>query len=433
MECASVPDPTQVRERDREFVWHPWSPLSADRAEIMIARAKNHQVWDVSGNEYIDASSLSSTCGYAHPDVIEAISSQLSRLHGVDMSIASHEAPGLLAERLASYLPATLNKTLFVNSGSEGCDAAAMIANWYWSNRGQRRSRMVAFAEGYHGSTLLSRTLSRLPRVGHQLQLPLTVTYVDLSAPPAEIRRPELLSRLLAAFDQAIGGNPADLPSAVIVEPFLNVGGGIVLPKGFLAELRRLCDERGTLLILDEVFTAYGRTGRMFAFQHEDAVPDVLVTSKGLSGGYCPIATVTVADHVYESFAHEPMIGGLRYGHTTSGHAGACAGALAVLDVVDKEKLCERAELLGARLADRLAPLAGQGELIDVRGFGLIVVLEFSSVEAATLLKERARAEGLLLRQPGTAVMVVPPMTIDETVIDDVAERLERVLSKAVL
>ncbi|MER8072286.1 aspartate aminotransferase family protein [Streptomyces sp. NPDC094034] len=421
-------DLAQMRDRDRQYVWHPWSPVAADRTELMISSGEKYRVRDVEGNEYIDASSLNSICGYGHPELIAAVNRQLLRLHGLDISVASHELAGLLAERLASYLPTNLNRTLFVNSGSEGMEAAVLIASNYWAQVGEARSRVVTLTDGYHGSTTTSRSLSGLPRVGHPFQAPLPVTHVDLPASPREMRRPESLRLLLSAFERALLADPNDPPMAVVVEPFLNVGGGIVLPEGFLRGLRELCDSTGTLLVLDEVFTAYGRTGKMFAFQRENAAPDILVTSKGLGGGYMPIAAVTVQQRVYDSFASEPVIGGLRYGHTTSGHAAACAAGLATLDVLDKENLVDQAERFGTGLLDRFAPLAGTGDVLDVRGLGLVTVLELSSVEACNRLLRRARDNGLLLRQHGPVAMSVPPLTIDDEGVDALADRLERAL-----
>ncbi|MFF3504303.1 aspartate aminotransferase family protein [Streptomyces sp. NPDC003247] len=421
----------RIRERDRRHVWHPWSPLAADRSELTLVHGDGYRVRDLHGKEYIDATSLNTTTGYRHPHVEQAIHRQLDRLHQFDLSIASHEPVGLLAERLSSYLPDAFAKTLFVNSGSEGLEAALTIAAGYWENTGRPRKRVVSFRRGYHGSTLANRTLSGLPRITHGFAAPLPVTHVDLPLPPRELHRPHALAPLLEAFERAIGDDPDDPPMAVLVEPFLNVGGGIVLPPGFLRALREVCDTAGTLLILDEVFTGFGRTGRVFAFQHEDAPPDVLVTSKGLSGGSVPIAAVTVHQRVHDTFALDPVIGGVRYGHTTSGHPVACAAALATLDVLEKEQLAERAERHGAVLRDRLTPLIGVGEVTDVRGTGLVLVVETSSPEAATRLVLRARENGLLLRQPGEAFMAVPPLTIDDQGIDELAGRLERTVTEA--
>ncbi|EHR52436.1 adenosylmethionine-8-amino-7-oxononanoate aminotransferase [Saccharomonospora marina XMU15] len=424
-------DAGHARTRDRQHVWHPWSPLSADRSELLLSHGAGSVVWDVDGKDYLDASSLNTTCGYARPEVEAAITAQVRQLHQFDLSLGSHEPAGLLAERLAAHLPPDMAKTLFVNSGSEGMEAAALITADYWSNVGKPRHRFVSFARGYHGSTLLTRSLSGLPRVDHGFGAVLDVIKIDLPLSPIRMAGPEALDPLVVAFERAFGDDEDDWPAAVVVEPVLNVGGGVVLPEGFLRELRRLCDRTGTLLVLDEVFTAYGRTGRMYAFQHEDATPDILVGSKALAGGYLPIGAVSVHRRIHDSFRDEPNIGGVRYGHTTSGHPVSCAAALATLDVVEKENLVARAGSLGKDLLDRLGPLAGRHEVVDVRGRGLIVVVELSTWDAAARLVERAKENGLLLRQPGEAVIVSPPLTASDDEIAAMADRLERSAAEA--
>jgi adenosylmethionine-8-amino-7-oxononanoate aminotransferase len=417
-------DPAEARARDRRFVWHTWTPLGVDRSELMLSHGDGYRVWDVDGKEYLDASGLNAVCGYGHPEVLRAINDQLLRLHHVDISVMSHEPAGLLAERIASYLPETLSKTLFVNSGSEAFDAAILISAAHRSYVGDPRSRIVTFARGYHGSTILARTLSGLPPTAHWLNDPMSVTHVELPVSPRELRRPESLPLLVEAFERALADGAS--PLAVAVEPFLNVGGGVVLPQGFLGALRNLCDDAGAMLIVDEVFTGYGRTGRMFACDRENVEPDILVSSKGLASGYFTIGAVTVQQRIHDTFADDPVIGGLRYGHTTSGHPGACAAALATLDVIEREHLVERANVLGSRLLERLEHLERQQDVVDVRGLGLTVVLETTSLDAATRLQMRIADNGVLLRQQGHVIMAVPPLIIDLDGADAMAERLER-------
>jgi adenosylmethionine-8-amino-7-oxononanoate aminotransferase len=420
-----LPDAAALRARDRSHVWHTWSPTGADLSKLALWRGAGHHVWDINGRRYIDASALNSTCGYAHPEVVAAVSAQLGRLHHVDVSLGTHEPIGLLAERLSSYLPAPLSRTLFVNSGSEGFEAAMLIAASYWAYTGEPRHRVVTFADGYQGSTLVSRDLSALPRVGHPFTSPLPSTRIALPAPACEIRKPRWTRPLLDRFARALEGEDGQPAMAVVVEPFLNVGGGVVLPPGFLTGLRELCDRYGTLLILDEVFTGFGRIGKMFGFEWENADPDILVTSKGLSGGYMPIAAVTVRDWISESLAQDPVIGGLRYGHTTSGHPVACMAALATLDVVEREGLVKRSAVAGARLLGELEPLAGSSGVMDVRGRGLTVVLEADSAQTASAIIDRARANGLLLRRQGAAgqaVLIVPPLIIDDAGLAELAQ-----------
>jgi adenosylmethionine-8-amino-7-oxononanoate aminotransferase len=416
--------PSLARQRDSRYVWHPWVPAEADLSEITLARGAGYRVWDLEGREYIDAASLNSTCGYGHPDLVTAISNQVRRLHGTDLATACHLPAGALAERLASYLPDDLNRTLFVNSGSEGFEAAVFIAAAYWRLRGQSRSRIVSFAKGYHGSTLLTRSLSALPPIEHPITCSLRTCQVELPGSPRQLRAAEALPRLLGAFSEAIDADADDPPMAIVVEPLLNVGGAILLPEGFLAGLRKICDERDILLIIDEVFTGYGRTGKMFAFQFEDVVPDIVVSSKGLAGGYMPITAVTVRDQLHALFADDPILGGLRYGHTTSGHAVACAAALATLDIIEADNLLDRVTRLGRCLLDATEALLDHPNVVDVRGIGFVLAVEMTTAEMAVAVAERAYSNRLLVRQNGSVVLVCPPLIIDEQGLDEVQARL---------
>lgn len=420
----------KICERDRNYVCHPWLPISEDRSLLMLSCGKNSHVQDIYGNEFIDASSLNTTCGYADARLVNMIKEQLSKLQGIDISIASNLLVGTLAERLSKYLPKSLSRTLFVNSGSEGIEAAIFIAASYWAQISEPRSRIVTFERGYHGATLLCRSLSGLPRVKHPLSIKLPVSQVRFKVTPRQLRGAESLKALLHAFNEEMMQEKNDYPMAVLVEPFINVGGGIILPKGFLSGLQELCKKTGTLLILDEIFTGFGRSGKMFAFEYESVIPDILVSSKGLASGYMPICAVTFKDKIYRTFANDKSIGGVRYGHTTSGHAGACAAALATLDIIDKDELVQKASYFGSVLMDAFSDRVGIGHVVDVRNFGLVLVIEMSSFEIASRLIKYARSEGVLLRQQGEVLMVVPPLTIDEKTLNLLIKRLQNALAR---
>lgn len=389
----------------------PWSPVRPT-ARPVIRAASGSLVVDTDGREYIDASSLSLTCGYANPRVIDSVRAQLHELPGLDLSAARHLQVDALAARVGAVLPDGLNRTLFLNSGSEGIEAALFMSLRAWRLAAEPRDRVITMERGYHGSTLLTRSLSGLPASGHDMRDPVPVTRVPLTASAAAVRTPAAGDKLIASFRAAF--DAGDPPAAVVIEPLLNVGGGIVLPPGFLTSLRGLCDETGTHLVLDEVFTGWARTGRMFGFEHDNVVPDLLVTSKGLGGGYFPISAVTPRDEIVELISHDPVFGGLRYGHTTSGHPGACAAALAVLDIIEQEGLVKRADELGRRLLGRLESLTSVEHVVDVRGLGMVVVIETSTPEVADRVMARARERGVLLRQQMASLYVVPPLTVSE-------------------
>ncbi len=419
-----------IRSRNRQYVWHSWSPIELDRTELTFSRGEGYRVWDIEGREYIDALSNNMTCGYGHPELSVAISNQINKLHSADLSVASHEPAGLLAERLAKMLPQNLSRTLFVNSGSEGIESAVFIAQSYWHLLGEKRSRIIAFAKAYHGTTLVSRSIGGLDETKHPFNQPFPVTHIELPMKPRQLRQPISCEPLLKLFAEAIHVNPNDKPSCIVVEPFINVGGCIMLPPGFLFGLRKLCDESGTLLILDEVFTGYGRSGKMFAFQHEDITPDILVSSKGLASGYMPITAITAKEEIYAAFKNDLFLGGLRYGHTTSGHAVSCAAALATLDILENKNLPKHAQTHGQVLLEKFSNYAGMGNVVDIRVFGLVLVLEMDSLETAKRFQVEAKSHGLLVRLNCEAVMVVPPLIIDSEGIDKIANILLKTLTE---
>lgn len=416
-------DEATARERDHRFVWHPWSPVRKDPGDgPIVLSGTGYRVRDASGRSYLDAmaSAMNSSCGYAHPDLIAAAERQLARLPHFDLSVGTHLPVGAVAERLAALLPGELGRTLFVNSGSEATEAAVRVAHGYWRNLGRPRNRIVTLAAGYHGTTLVAQHLSGLPTNATHAQAPFPVTRVEFPAEPRRLRAPESLAPLAAAFEQAVlDGEP---PAAVFVEALVNVGGGVVLPAGFLRALRDLCDRSGALLVLDEVFCGFGRTGRMFGFDHDGITPDLVTMSKGLSGGYIPFAALSTTEAVYRTFADDPLIGGLRYGHTTGGHAVACAVALAVLDVIERRDLVTASAARGRQLLDGLLPLDEHPEVADVRGLGLVATVECHREEFAAVTVARARERGVLLRRQGRAVMAIPPLVIDEAGVNELVD-----------
>ncbi|MFI7633010.1 aspartate aminotransferase family protein [Nonomuraea sp. NPDC049400] len=409
-----LPAPTkaEVSAMSPTRMWRPWSPVSQP-APVTIVRARGCQVRDENGNWYLDGISgaLNVSCGHGHPRLIEAAMRQINELSHYDLTNASHPLAEALAARLADLLPDPLGPTLLLNSGSEAVEAAIWIAHEYWRNLGEPRDRVITFELGYHGSTSLARHLSGLPHVQTGWSAPFQVDRVSLPGDARSVRFPENAEMLLAGFERLLNGaRPA---AAVLVEPLLNVGGGIVLPPGLLAGLRALCHRTGTLLIIDEVFCGFGRTGRMFGFEHDGITPDIVAMSKGISSGYVPLAAVTTTQEIHASFTAEPLIQGLRYGHTTGGHAVAAAVAMAVIDVITEDGLVANAAARGAALLAQLQKLETDSRVTDVRGLGLVTVVETDHPDVATAAVAMARRSGVLVRQQGTNIMICPPLPLD--------------------
>ncbi|MFK7974073.1 MAG: aminotransferase class III-fold pyridoxal phosphate-dependent enzyme [Rickettsiaceae bacterium] len=424
----SIIDDFNIKQMDAAYVAHPWSAIDKS-FDLIFSSGSGYVVNDIDGNSYIDAASLNLTCGYQHKKIIDAVSKQLVQFPGTDISLASHDLLGTLAKALSDLLPKNLTRTMFVNSGSEGIEAAIFIASSYWNNLNKSKYRIISFAQGYHGSTYLSRGLTKLPRIAHPIEGSMKIDIVNLPEHYNKLEESDFLNALINNFKSAFDRDKTS-PIAVIVEPFLNVGGAIKLPSGFLTELRKLCDHYNTLMIVDEVFTGYGRTGRMFAFEHEKVVPDIIVSSKGLAGGYAPVAVVNFKEEIYKSFINDSIMKGIRYGHTTSGHALACAAALATLEVLTEENLIQNSKRQGDKLLKRFSSFKGKGVVRDVRGFGLIFVLEMDSSTSADRFKISCKKMGMLVRQNGKSIMITPPLSIDDNGIDKITNILTTVLTE---
>ncbi|MEU1122989.1 aminotransferase class III-fold pyridoxal phosphate-dependent enzyme [Streptomyces sp. NPDC005899] len=405
-------------------LWRPWTPITQQAGSLRIVEALGNRVRDVEGNWYLDGISgvLNASCGHGHPRLIEAATQQLQQLVHYDPMVSSHDPAETLAARLAELLPGDLNETVLLNSGSEATEAALRIALQYWRNLGEHRDRVITFEAAYHGTTFLAQQLSKLPFTVSEWTPPFPIEHVALPAAPRELRTEEGADALIAAFARALEAGPP--AAAVMVEPLLGLGGCVVLPAGFLARLRELCDRHGALLILDEVFCGFGRTGRMFGFEHEGITPDLVTMSKGISGGYVPLAAVTVTSRIKETFVREPVAQGLRYGHTTGGHAVASAVGNTVLDVMTDEKLVENAAAQGNALLEGLRKLGASPLITDVRGLGLVVAIEADTPESAAAIAEASAQAGVMTRAERGVIRIAPPLTLTD---DDTAEAVAKI------
>ncbi|WP_200931288.1 aspartate aminotransferase family protein [Frankia sp. R43] len=430
MDAISDMVPEHARELlrwDREHLWHPWSPVDA-RWPLMVS-GEGCFVTDASGHRYLDARActLNAALGYGHAAIIDAVTAQMTQLMTYDLSYGATSPAITLARRLAAMMPGPLTRTFFTGSGAEATEAAIRIARVYHQLTGEPERRVVlTLHDGYHGATLaaLAATGSEFRRAGAG---PLPEGFATIRTPrcymcaggvpheQCDVPGPDDVTDMIARIG-------ADRVAAVMIEPVLGVGGIIPLPDGYLAGARRTCDEHGVLLIVDEVMTGLGRTGRMFGFQHDDGVvPDIVTTGKHLTGGHFPLAAVTTTQAVYEAFAGDPLLGGLRHGHTTSGHATGCAAALACLDVIDRDGLVGRARQRGTVLLSELERLRRHPAVRDVRGRGLLAGVELASDALAGQVAEQCMRRGVLVRPMGAVLQIAPPLIITEEQVRRIA------------
>jgi 4-aminobutyrate aminotransferase len=396
-------------------------------APIAVARARNAEVWDVEGRRYIDFAGGIAVVntGHLHPKVAAAVAAQLERYAHVCWQVTSYEPYVALAERLNALAPARApRKTAFFSTGAEAVENAVKIAR-----AATGRPGVIAFGGAFHGRTLLTLALTGKVapyKVGFG-PLPGGVYHAPFPAALHGVGAQESLAAIERIFRTEL---EAERFAAIVVEPVQGEGGFYVAPPGFLAELRRLCDRHGILLVADEVQTGFGRTGRLFALDGSGVEADLVVTAKSLAGGL-PLSAVTGHAPVMDA----PAPGGL--GGTYAGNPLALAAALAVLEVMEEERLPERGARLGAELAARLEALRARVPAIaEVRAAGAMVAVELMrggapDADAARRAQARALEAGLLLLLcgvHGNVIRFLFPLTIEDAVFAEGVAILEDAL-----
>ena len=347
----------ELADLDRQHLWHPFTQQQSWAQEDfpIIERADDTTLYDTQGNAYIDGvSSLwCNVHGHRHPAIDIAIKDQLDRVAHSTMLGLSHAPAAKLAKRLVDLAPDGLSRVFFSDNGSTACEIALKMAYQFHHQRGEWwRSGFVCLRDSYHGDTLGSVSVGGI-ELFHSLYRPLLFDVWQARARATRRRMRALLAE------------HAERCAAVIVEPLVQGAAGIhVHPDGYLRAVRELCDEFGLFLICDEVATGFGRTGKMFACEHEGVTPDLMCVAKGLTGGYLPLAATLTTERIYEGFLgrHE-QFRTFFHGHTYTGNPLACAAALATLGIFEQEHTLERLqpkiELLGELLAEHVARLPG--------------------------------------------------------------------------
>ncbi len=394
--------------------------------QIYADHAENAEIWDIEGNRYIDFASGIAVVntGHRHPKVIEAVKKQIDRFTHTCHQVLPYENYVALAERLNSLVPGDFEKkTVFVTTGAEAVENAVKIAR-----AATKRNAVIAFSGGFHGRTFMGMSLTGkvVPyKVGFGSMLT-DVFHAPFPVPLHGVSTEQSLSTLETLFKADV--DPTRV-AAIIVEPVQGEGGFYDAPREFMRKIREICDQHGILLIADEVQTGFARTGKMFAMNHYDVAADITTMAKSLAGGF-PLAAVTGRADVMDA----PQPGGL--GGTYGGNPLGIAAAHAVLDVIEEEQLCDRANKLGSHLKQRLESLRPDiPEIVDIRGLGFMNAVEFNkagtdipNMEFANNVRAQAQQRGLILLTCGVygnVIRFLSPITIQDTVFSEALDILE--------
>ncbi len=422
--CATAPRSTadpQLTEAllaaDAEHVWHPYGGFPASTQPLPVASADGVRLRLADGRELIDGMSSwwAAVHGYRHPHLDAAAHRQVDTMSHVMFGGLTHAPAVELSQRLARIAPGELNKVFLADSGSVSVEVAAKMAIQYQRSLGRPgRTRLATWRGGYHGDTLSPMSVCDPEGGMHSLWRGVVREQVFAPAPPADYR-----PGYVAELERTIRDHANEL-AAIIVEPVVQGAGGMRFHHpDYLRDLRRLADETGTLLIFDEIATAFGRTGELFAADHAGVAPDILCLGKALTGGYLTLAATLTTDHVAEVISAGEA-GGLAHGPTFMGNPLACAVACASLDLIEAGEWRTQVPRIAARLRDGLAPALDLPGVVDVRVLGAIGVLQLDRPVEMTTTTTAITERGVWLRPFRDLIYAMPPYICSDDEIDTI-------------
>lgn len=409
--------------RGQPHSWQPYAQMKTATPPLPVVRSHGSRLELADGRQLIDgvASWWTACHGYNHPHIAQAVRAQLDALPHVMFGGLAHEPALTLARRLAGLLGPGLDRVFYTDSGSVAVEVAMKMAVQFWLNQGERgRSRFLAFRGGYHGDTFGTMAVCDPDEGMHGLFRGMLAEHdiVDLPRDDAAMAR-------LDAFLETRGPRLA----GILVEPLVQGAGGMLLhDPEVLRRLRQLADRHGLLLIFDEIFTGFGRTGTMFAFEQAGIRPDIITLSKALTGGTLPLAATVASSRVFDAFWSDDPSHALMHGPTFMGNALACAAANASLDLFETEPRQDQARALSSALAAGLAPCRELAWVRDVRVLGAIGVVELDRIDDREALKRRLVEAGVWVRPFGNVVYLTPALTIAPDELDTLMRAVVTVL-----
>jgi adenosylmethionine-8-amino-7-oxononanoate aminotransferase len=409
--------------RDLRHLWHPFTQHSvwADDEPLVIDRAEGMYLYDTDGKAYLDGvSSLWVTVhGHRVPEINAAVRAQLDRLDHATFLGLTHE-PGIeLAELLLATAPAGLNRVFYAGDGSSAVEAALKMAFQAQAQRGENRPLFVHVAEGYHGDTLGAVSVGGI-ELFHSTYRPILLETRAVSSPgllePGQTRT-DRAAAVLAELDALLDAE-GDRVCAVVIEPLVQAAGGMLTHHAsFVRGVRAACDRSGALMVVDEVATGIGRTGRMWAVEHAGVSPDLLTCGKGLTGGYLPLSAVLAREDVYAAFLAAPAAARTFFhGHSYTANPLCCAAAIANLRLMAERETVAHAARVGERIGELMKGLEGYDGVREIRRIGTMTGIEVEAVGERTgfAVCQAARKQGVWVRPLGDVVVLMPPLAIGD-------------------
>ncbi len=401
-----------IKKEDRAHVWHPFDQMK--NANILpIVRGEGTYVYDEHGKKYIDGFSSwwVNTHGHCNPHIANEISKQVQLLEHVAFGGFTHPQAVRLAKRLAEITPPAIQKFFFSDNGSTANEVALKMAIQYWYNKGEQRNKVIALKGDYHGDTFGSMSATNIDNMNTPFE-PLLFESIFI-APPQK----ETITTTLSILESHLKTGEI---ACFIYEPLVQGASGMLMHDAeSLSQILALCKQYNVLTVADEVFTGFGRTGKLFASNHLEEQPDIMCLSKGLTGGFLALGITAVTDTVYDAFYSDDKGKTFLHGHSYTGNPIACAAANGALDLFEEQHTwdnVERISMLQQELTERL----NQHPLInEARCLGTIAAIELKTAEATSYFNNKGKdaykyflTKGILLRPLGNVIVIVPPYCI---------------------
>jgi adenosylmethionine-8-amino-7-oxononanoate aminotransferase len=433
----------RLAEADKRYIWHPFTQMKdyEGMEPVIIEQGEGAYLIDIQGRRYLDGvSSLwVNVHGHRCSEIDRAIIEQVGRISHTTLLGLSNPPAIELAQRLVEITPRGLERVFYSDNGSTGCEVALKMAFQYWQHRGARnKTQFISFKNAYHGDTLGAVSVGGID-LFHEAFRPLLFPVLQAEAPycyrcPLNLSLPACGMACLDSLERILKDHHEKV-AAVIIEPLVQGAAGMILqPPGFLSGVRELCTRYEVLMIADEVAVGFGRTGRMFASDHEKVSPDVMVLAKGITGGYLPLAATLTTEEVYGAFLGEHHeFKTFFHGHTYTGNPLACAAALANLEVFARDKTLEQLAPKIDFLARKLERFKGLPAVGEVRQCGFMTGIEMvadKETKDSFPTQEKmgikvileARKRGVIIRPLGDVIVIMPPLSISEAELEKLVE-----------
>ena len=430
----------RLEEGDKRYIWHPFTQMKdyQEMEPMIIDRGEGSHLIDINGRRYLDGVSSLWVIVHGHrrEEIDHAIIEQVDKISHSTLLGLSNPPAIELAKQLVEISPQGLERVFYSDNGSTGCEVALKMAFQYWQLRGEHKTTaFVSFSNAYHGDTLGAVSVGGID-LFHETYRPLLFPVLQADAPycyrcSLDLTWPGCGLACLGPLEQILKDHHKEI-AALIIEPLVQGAAGMITqPPGFLQGVRELCTSYGVLMIADEVAVGFGRTGKMFACEHEGVRPDLMVLAKGITGGYLPLAATLTTEEVYGAFLGEyHEFKTFFHGHTYTGNPLACAAALANLEVFEKDKTLEQLAPKIAFLSQKLEEYNDLPAVGDVRQRGFMTGIELvadKETKAPFPPQERmgfkvimeARKRGVIIRPLGDVIVIMPPLSITEGELEE--------------